>query len=127
MFRSVSQIQVNYRDLPLSAGTAGRVHGGDRLPWVAIDGRDNHAPLDAIEWQVYVYGEARAELVKWCRDRGVPLQTFAWRSQYADAGFAANALYLIRPDTYVALADPEGSPASIDRFLTDRGLRFVRR
>src|ERR1700688_828026 len=35
-FRTVSQIMLNYRDGPLSVGMAGRVHGGDRLPWVSV-------------------------------------------------------------------------------------------
>jgi 2-polyprenyl-6-methoxyphenol hydroxylase-like FAD-dependent oxidoreductase len=39
IFRTVSQITLNYRGCPLSAGSAGHVHGGDRLPWVPIDER----------------------------------------------------------------------------------------
>src|SRR6266849_6092447 len=39
IFRTVSQITLNYRGCPLSAGSAGHVHGGDRLPWVSINGR----------------------------------------------------------------------------------------
>ncbi|HSR76378.1 MAG TPA: FAD-dependent monooxygenase, partial [Xanthobacteraceae bacterium] len=42
-FRTVSQTMINYRGGPLSRGAAGRVHGGDRLPWVAVDGADNFA------------------------------------------------------------------------------------
>src|SRR5262249_27920270 len=38
IFRTVSQIALNYRGDPLSQGEAGHVHGGDRLPWVRIDG-----------------------------------------------------------------------------------------
>ena len=38
MFRTVSQTAINYRGSSLSAGRAGDVHGGDRLPWVK-DGR----------------------------------------------------------------------------------------
>src|SRR5947207_5429691 len=34
MFRTVSQTAVHYRDSALSEGSAGDVHGGDRLPWV---------------------------------------------------------------------------------------------
>ena len=34
MFRTISQIEISYRASPLSLGTAGRIHGGDRLPWV---------------------------------------------------------------------------------------------
>src|SRR5882762_6318936 len=41
MFRTVSQTMLNYRMGPLSRGQAGIVHGGDRLPWVAIGDTDN--------------------------------------------------------------------------------------
>src|SRR5262249_31048833 len=56
-YRTVSQIDVNYRGSPLSAGQVGSVHGGDRLPWVKMTGTDNFAPLAALDWQVHVYGE----------------------------------------------------------------------
>ena len=49
MFRTVSQITLNYRGGPLSAGAAGEVHGGDRLPWVSIDGKDNFEPFSRNE------------------------------------------------------------------------------
>src|SRR2546423_303644 len=59
LFRTVSQTQVNYRESSLSAGTAGRVHGGDRLPWVELGaGEDNFAPLTSGSWQVPGDGEA---------------------------------------------------------------------
>jgi 2-polyprenyl-6-methoxyphenol hydroxylase-like FAD-dependent oxidoreductase len=45
LFRTVGQISLNYRGGPLSAGKAGRVHGGDRLPWVSVGGQDNFASL----------------------------------------------------------------------------------
>ena len=45
MFRTVSQITLNYRGGPLSSGAAGDVYGGDRLPWAPIDGADNFAAL----------------------------------------------------------------------------------
>jgi 2-polyprenyl-6-methoxyphenol hydroxylase-like FAD-dependent oxidoreductase len=34
VFRTVSQIKVNYRGSALSRGAAGKLRGGDRLPWV---------------------------------------------------------------------------------------------
>src|SRR5580704_7915580 len=37
-FRTVSQTAINYRGSRLSLGSAGNVHGGDRLPWVAVEG-----------------------------------------------------------------------------------------
>src|SRR5215467_10938657 len=48
IFRTVSQITLNYRRSPLSVGSAGHVHGGDRLPWVPSEGVDNFASLSAM-------------------------------------------------------------------------------
>ena len=123
IFRTVSQITLNYRGCPLSAGSAGRVHGGDRLPWVPIDGKDNFVSLAAITWQVHVYGSASAELATWCASHDVPLHVFDWRSEHDAAGLARDASYLLRPDTYVALADASGAPATLDRYCADHGIR----
>jgi 2-polyprenyl-6-methoxyphenol hydroxylase-like FAD-dependent oxidoreductase len=93
---TISQITLNYRDGPLSQGTAGHVRGGDRLPWVRVDGRDNFETLVAIEWQVHVYGEASEALRKWCVDRSIPLHLFEWRPEHQSAGFERDAVYLLR-------------------------------
>ena len=124
MFRTVSQITLNYRGGPLSKGAAGHVHGGDRLPWVPIDGSDNFEPLAAMTWQVHVYGSPMPELRKWCSEHNIPLHIFDWRSDYERAGFARNALYLLRPDTYVALADAAGAPAALARYFIEHQLRL---
>jgi 2-polyprenyl-6-methoxyphenol hydroxylase-like FAD-dependent oxidoreductase len=111
LFRTVSQIGVNYRHSPLSVGTAGAIRGGDRLPWVETEpGKDNFAPLASLAWQVHVYGEARSELADVCAALQLPLHVFACRRGMGRAGFLRTALYLIRPDGYVALADPHGDP-----------------
>ena len=125
IFRTVSQITLNYRGTPLSVGSAGHVHGGDRLPWVPSEGADNFASLSAMIWQIHVYGTARPELAKWCSDRSVTLHVFACEAQHEAAGLARNALYLLRPDTYVALADATGSPDAVDRYCAERGLRLA--
>lgn len=39
---------INYRESPLSAGEAGAVRGGDRLPWVRAPAADNYGSLAAI-------------------------------------------------------------------------------
>ena len=44
IFRILSQTTISYHDSPLSSGVAGRVHGGDRLPWVVRGEVDNYAP-----------------------------------------------------------------------------------
>src|SRR5262249_16117825 len=76
MFSTVSQVMINYRDCALSEGRAGGVHGGDRLPWVGIDGRDNYDSLNAMAWQAHVYGAAGSALKSWCRQHGLPLHEF---------------------------------------------------
>jgi 2-polyprenyl-6-methoxyphenol hydroxylase-like FAD-dependent oxidoreductase len=122
LFRTVSQVMLNYRHGPLSRGVAGAVHGGDRLPWVRVDGSDNFATLGETDWQIRVYGSASAELAAWSTARNVPLHRFAWRSEYGTAGLARDALYLLRPDTYVALADGSGSVDALDRYFADHGI-----
>ena len=122
LFRTVSQVMLNYRGGPLSRGAAGHVHGGDRLPWVPVDGADNFATLASMDWQVHVYGSASAELAAWCAAHNLPLHIFGWRSEYEAAGLTRDALYLLRPDTYVALADPAGAPDALDRYFGDHGV-----
>ncbi len=124
MFRTVSQITLNYRKSPLSAGSAGDVRGGDRLPWVSSDGVDNFAPLSAMSWQVHVYGHAGNALSTWCTDRDVPLHVFEWKPAHKAAGLARDALYLLRPDTYVALADASDAPSALDRYFGEHGIRL---
>ncbi|HEY5290507.1 MAG TPA: FAD-dependent oxidoreductase, partial [Caulobacteraceae bacterium] len=116
-FRSVSQITISYRGGPISAGKAGDVRGGDRLPWVAVDGADNHEPLRAMNWQAHVYGHASDGLASWCSAHGTPLHRFEWQEAHGAAGLARDAIYLIRPDTYVALASPSPSPESLGRYF----------
>jgi 2-polyprenyl-6-methoxyphenol hydroxylase-like FAD-dependent oxidoreductase len=123
LFRTVSQITVNYRGSALSSGAVGRVHGGDRLPWALAGGSDNYDALAAICWQVHVYGTARAELTHWCREHGVPLHVFPFAAEHAAAGLTRDALYLLRPDTYVALAEATQDPAVLERYCSERALR----
>ena len=123
MFRTVSQIGVNYRGGPLSEGAAGRVHGGDRLPWVRAGSADNHDSLREPRWQVHVYGTARGSVATWCGEHGVALRVFAFARGHRAAGLSPGALYLMRPDSYVALVDPDGDPAALQRYFTARQLR----
>src|SRR3984885_7733465 len=123
LFRTVSQIMLNSRQGPLSRGTAGHVHGGDRLPWALVGESDNFGSLATMEWQVHVYGSARTELAAWCAAHNVPLQKFDWRTEYEAAGLARDAVYLLRPDTYVALADGSGDVGVLERYFEDHGIR----
>ena len=124
LFRSAAQITLNYRGGPLSIGSAGQVHGGDRLPWVSAGGENNFAPLAAMEWQIHVYGAASEELTRWCAAHNLKLHVFGWESVCETAGIAQNALYLLRPDSYVALADPSGSPAILERYIAQQQIKL---
>lgn len=122
MFRMISQTMLNYQGSPLSQGTAGKVKGGDRLPWVSAGGLDNYAPLSAIAWQLHVYGTARDDLTQWCAMHEVPLHVFPWAPEHGAAGLAQNAAYLLRPDTYVALAEPSGASIILDNYVKERNI-----
>jgi hypothetical protein len=123
LFATVSQIGVNYRTGWLSEGATGRLRGGERLPWVATGtGQDNFGPLTALAWQVHVYGQARRGLADACADLGLGLHQFAWRPEMDRAGFRRSALYLVRPDGYVALADARADPERLRRYFREHGL-----
>jgi 2-polyprenyl-6-methoxyphenol hydroxylase-like FAD-dependent oxidoreductase len=122
IFRTVSQTAVNYRESSLSQGRAGTVHGGDRLPWVKLEDTDNFAPLTSLDWQVHVYGESTAELETACQDRKLPVHVFPWSAAVRRSGLRRNAVYLVRPDGYVALADLEGSALAVLSYLKERKL-----
>jgi hypothetical protein len=129
MFRTVSQTAVQYRAGPLAEGRAGRVRGGDRLPWVAADApeakrADNFAPLASLDWQVHVYGGTSVPgLAEVCGRRDLALHLFPWSSPARRAGLKRGAAYLVRPDGYVALADLDADPARLERYLERHGVR----
>jgi 2-polyprenyl-6-methoxyphenol hydroxylase-like FAD-dependent oxidoreductase len=124
LFRTVSQIGLNYRASALSEGRAGRVSGGERLPWVASGATDNFSSFDGERWQIQVYGEPSPDLGAWCERKGVPLRVFGWSRACEVAGLGRDALYLLRPDSYVALADPAGLTASLEAYLARRSLQL---
>jgi hypothetical protein len=42
---------------------------------------------------------------------------------HAAAGLTRDALYLLRPDTYLGLVDAAGQPHTLERYFAARGLR----
>jgi 2-polyprenyl-6-methoxyphenol hydroxylase-like FAD-dependent oxidoreductase len=124
-FRTVSQTMLNYRGGPLSRGKAGWVQGGDRLPWVKTFDADNFSPLVAMDWQIHVYGSPGPEVAAWCAKRRLPLHVFDWQAECETAGLARDAVYLIRPDSYVALADPGGGADALTRYFAELGIKPV--
>jgi hypothetical protein len=107
MFRTISQTAVHYRGCALSSGAAGRLQGGDRLPWVRLGARDdpfrdNYEPLGSVAWQMHLYGEASAEVERYCDEQRFTLHVFPWRPAMDATRLVRNALYLVRPDGYIA-------------------------
>lgn len=123
-FRVLAQFVLNYTGLSLSneATSAGSVLTGERLPWVELNGNNNYGSLTSIEWQLHVYGSASEDLATWCKANGLKLTVFAWAAEYGTAGIAKNAVYLLRPDTYVAMIDSTASPKNIEKYFADRQL-----
>jgi len=107
----------------LSEGKAGAIVAGDRLPWIKVNGSDNFAPLTSLQWQVHVYGRARKELEAACSDLRIALCEFEWNKAARDAGVRDGALYLIRPDGYIGLADPEADVSRLRGYVARFGLR----
>lgn len=127
MFRTISQIGIRYPDSPLSRGAAGGVRAGDRLPWVPLgEGKDNHAPLASVQWQVHVYGTPDPELERLRADLGLQGHVFEWRPEMRRAGLRRGACYLVRPDGYVGFADAEGRPERLRAYWTDLGWNLAR-
>jgi len=127
MFRTVSQTAVHYRQSNLSEGRAGGLKGGDRLPWIGgqkdhEDGAANFAPLRSLNWQVHVYGGAAPGIAAFCAARGLDFQSFPWHPTMQQSGLLPGAVYLIRPDGYVGLADAKADPANLERYLESRAV-----
>lgn len=117
MFRTLSQTALSYRGTALAAGSVGSVHGGDRLPWVHTSAGDNFAVMDGRRWQVHVYGVAEPGLAAACQKLSLPLHVFEWRPAMRQVGLTPNALYLVRPDGHVALADASTNGDAMARYL----------
>jgi 2-polyprenyl-6-methoxyphenol hydroxylase-like FAD-dependent oxidoreductase len=129
-FRTVSQTAISYRGSALSAGRAGDVSGGDRLPWVrigsAVGERDNFAPLASLEWQVHVYGHVQPTIRALCSERQLALHNFIWRREMKHAGLHRDGLYLVRPDGYVGLAAGHQSAGLVGDYLDSRQINVSR-
>jgi hypothetical protein len=55
--------------------------------------------------------------------RKIPLHVFAWHQVMEASGLQRDAVYLVRPDGYVALAALKSSADAIDGYLDQRMIR----
>ena len=125
LFRTVSQLGIDYRESPLSVGRAGAVRGGDRLPWTgAVEGCDNFTALSSLRWQAHVYGFSVPNDLRYaCAEAGLALYQFSWRPSMARSGLERDALYVVRPDGYVAFVDPGRDADRLRSYFTRWGIR----
>jgi len=127
MFRTVSQIEINYRDSPLAQGRAGEIHAGDRMPFAlspkGAGGCEGTEPLPSPRWHLEIHGEIDASLRAAAEAEGIPLRLHPWTPAAGTAGLTRNAAYLVRPDAYVGWCDPRPSAPRLTQYLRTHGLR----
>ncbi len=121
MFRLISQTRIEYRPSPMSTGAAGRVHAGDRLPWLVSP--DNFAPLAARDWQVHVYGAVGPALGEVAAGANVPVHVFPWGTAARKVGLSQDAIYLVRPDGYVGFAGRQNTMDGLKSYLARWAIR----
>jgi 2-polyprenyl-6-methoxyphenol hydroxylase-like FAD-dependent oxidoreductase len=119
-FRLVSQVRIAYRESSLSDGSAGEVHAGDRLPWV--EGANNFAPLESLDWQVHVYGTAFSAIREFSARAKLPLHEWSWTQAARRAGLERDAVYLVRPDGHVGFARREPEVDGLRAYLSRFGI-----
>jgi 2-polyprenyl-6-methoxyphenol hydroxylase-like FAD-dependent oxidoreductase len=123
LFRTVSQTAIEYHDSPLSEGSA-KAKAGDRLPWVKVnESEDNFQFLKDFKWQIQIYGEASKALMEFLKASQLPCYIIPWNESMVRA-FEKNALYLVRPDGYIAFADPKGQVDGLQKYLGRLGLKI---
>ena len=118
IFSTVSQTRISYRGSALSEGRAGRVRGGDRLPWLG----GNYAGLAGLDWGLQVYGRSSPDLAQAAAGFGVTVDRFDWNEAAEQAGFGRDAAYLVRPDGHVALAMGQQDAAALRAYAARIGL-----
>ena len=124
VFRTISQIALDNRGGPISTGSVGRVHSGERLPWVRLDRRaSNHDALRDLDWQVHVYGDAPEALEAFCASHGLALRRFPSTRAARAAGLQRGALYLVRPDGHLGFVARKGDVPALADYLARLQLR----
>lgn len=116
-FKLVSQIRIHYRDTSaLSTGAAGKIYGGDRLPWV--ESQNNYQSFASLDWQIHVYGKFTEALHALSARWNLPIQSFHFEEGAKSAGLTRDAVYLLRPDGHVALVETEQNAQKIETYLS---------
>lgn len=116
-FNFISQIQIAYPTSPLSLGKAGKLKGGDRLPWYQYQSIDNFKTLPRPTWQIQYFGTISPNLRLVIANIGLDYFNFPWTKIAKEKNFQNNTAYLIRPDGYLAVIDDSENIHLIRQFL----------
>jgi hypothetical protein len=69
------------------------------------------------DWQVHVYGNAGPKVRTTCEQRKLPLHVFGWRQGMGRSGLQRDAVYLVRPDGYVAVVDRDDRSEALTSYF----------
>jgi 2-polyprenyl-6-methoxyphenol hydroxylase-like FAD-dependent oxidoreductase len=121
-FLTVSQTRISYDNSPLNEGSAGKLRSGGRLPWIQqgisqTSDCDNYVPLTCLCWQVHCYGTPPPDVKALCTARSILLSVFPFDEIARKAGVLKDALYVVRPDAYIALALPNADATKLKSYL----------
>ena len=131
LFLTASQLRIHYPDSPLSVGQAGRVRGGDRLPWMPDGTGSNFTALSSLNWQVHVYGAPSPELLTWCGQHDLPLHVFGFTARRPDTLDCKRTLFIWCartgmwgwPRQNLSAKSPRSTPGAGWTTAPERGLR----
>jgi 2-polyprenyl-6-methoxyphenol hydroxylase-like FAD-dependent oxidoreductase len=130
LFRTVSQIEITYRHGPLAEGRAGKIHAGDRMPFVpapsGASDADNMQAFPAPGWHLQVHGHVHDVLRSAAQAEAIPVRLYPWTPAAAKAGLARDAAYLVRPDAYVGWCDPRPAAEGLTAYLRTHGLQLAK-
>ena len=127
-FKTLSQTQIEYENSPISEGKAGKVRGGDRLPWVLAGEGGNFDALRSLDWQLHIYGEPGAALLRAAETLSLMVERLDFSEAAQAAGLARDGAYLVRPDGYVGLAmagRDEDAARRLTEYCGSLGLRLA--
>ncbi|KAJ5710887.1 hypothetical protein N7488_005043 [Penicillium malachiteum] len=127
IFRRGSQLICSYRGSHISQAASGwgAVQPGDRLPWANLDSGDNFSLLRHIAWQLHVYGYPPEDLEKWCIVNDVLLTVIDWDPHHGKVGLKKNAVYLLRPDQYIAgIFEGQSVNSMLNDYFSSRELTY---
>lgn len=104
LFKVLSQTQLHYRKSMLSIGKVGDYYGGDRFPWIRTEDGDNYQYLQAVDWQLFVYGQSTSQLKQLAHRFNLLLHQEKWTKEVERLGIPKGSVFLVRPDGYIAVA-----------------------